>query len=280
MGNAVALSRGCPRGPQGAGRSAGLVHTSTARPGENRVGAGVRVGGLLSDLFGANGRRILDGLAAGRSREDILASLSRHVRHRLADLCDALEVNLSAQARFILMDQLDAFDQAGGRIAAYDAFIHERLAAYRDRIDLLTTLPGVDDASARAIFIELGPNIGVFPTARHCAAWAGLCPGNSESAGKRRAGRTRKGNTFLRSLLVECAHGAARTAHCQFKGYHKALTVLRCIHAMLSTGSVYRDPETDYEALMVKRNAPWWIAMLKKHRIDPATWKAKEPAAA
>lgn len=256
-------------------------------------GAGVRVGGLLSDLFGANGRRILDGLAGARRRDDILDGLSHHVRHRLGGLCDALDANLSAQARFIPKDQLDAFDRASERIAAYDAFIQNRLAPYEERIDLPATLPGVDRASARAIFIELGPDIGVFPTARHCAARAGLCPGNNESAGKRRAGKTRKGNTFLRSLLIECAHGGARTGHGQFKGYHKALTVrrgckratvatahkmLRRIHAMLSHGRVYRDPQTDYEALMVKRNAPRWIAMLKKHGVETAQW-ANQPTA-
>ena len=258
-------------------------------------GAGVRVGGLLSDVLGANGRRILDGLAAARPPQDILASLSHHVRPRLGELCDALDGSLSTQARFILNDQLDAFDRAGERIAAYDAFIHERLTPYRERIDLLTTLPGVDQASAAAIFIELGPDIGVFPSARQCAAWAGLCPGNNESAGKRRAGTTRKGNTFLRSLLVECAQGAARTGDCQFKGYHKALTVrrgykratvatahkmLRCIHAMLNHGNVYRDPQTDYEALMAKRNAPRWIAMLKKHGLSPADFSPRKPVAA
>ena len=99
----------------------------------------------------------------------------------------------------------------------------------------------------------------------------------------------------MRTVLIECAHGAARTHHCQFKGHHKALTVrrgykratvatahkmLRCIYAMLSVGSVYRDPQTDYEKLMVMRNAPRWIKMLKKHGIDPATRAAKEPAAA
>ena len=224
--------------------------------------AGLRVGGVLSDLFGANGRRILDGLAAGRSRADILAALSRHVRPRLAELCDAL----SAQ-----------------------------LAPYRDQLDLLTTLPGIDRDSACAILIELGPDIQVFPSHRHCAAWAGLCPGNNESAGKKRHGTTRKGNTVLRSILVECAHGAARTNQCQFQGYHKALTVrrgykrasvatahklLRIIYRMLATGQVYRDPDTDYEALLVKRNAPRWIAMLKKHGMDPATRSTSTQAAA
>ena len=257
--------------------------------------AGLRVGGVLSDLFGANGRRILDGLAAGRSREDILAALSRHVRPRLAELCDALSAQLAPHARFILQDQLAAFEQARARLSAYDAFIQDRLAPYRNQVDLLTTLPGIDQDSACAILIELGPDIQVFPSHRHCAAWAGLCPGNNESAGKKRHGTTRKGNTVLRSILIECAHGAARTNQCQFQGYHKALTVrrgykratvatahklLRIIYRMLATGQVYRDPDTDYEALMVKRNAPRWIAMLKKHGMDPATRSTTTQAAA
>ena len=257
--------------------------------------AGIRVGGLLSDLFGANGRRILDGLAADRQREDILDGLSHHVRPRLAELCDALSAKLAPHARFILQDQLDAFEQASARRRAYDAFIQDHLAPYQDQLDLLTTLPGIDYASACAILIELGPDIRVFASDRHCAAWAGLCPGNNESAGKKRTGKTRQGNTVLRSILIECAHGAARTNQCQFQGYHKALTVrrgykratvatahklLRILYRMLATGAVYRDPDTDYEALMVKRNAPRWITMLKKHGIDPAIWsKTAQPAA-
>ena len=243
-------------------------------------GAGLRVGGLLADLFGVNGRRILDGLVAGRAPDDILASLSGHVRGRLAALCDALSAPLRPHARFVLNDQLDAFRHAEARSAAYDAFIAQQLAPYQSQLDLLMTLPGIDHSAACAILIELGPDVRVFPSARHCAAWAGLCPGNNESAGKRRHGRTRKGNPFLRTLLIECAHGAARTNHCQFQGYHKALTVrrgykratvatahklLRILYRMLATHTPYRDPHTDYEALMVKRNAPRWLKMLEKY---------------
>ena len=243
-------------------------------------GAGLRVGGLLSDLFGVNGRRILDGLVAGRSREDILAGLSGHVRARLTALDDALRAPLTPHARFVLQDQLAAFEQADARIAAYDAFIRQQLAPCQPQLDLLMTLPGIDHSAACAILIELGPDVSVFPSSRHCAAWAGLCPGNNESAGKRRHGRTRQGNPFLRTLLIECAHGAARTRHCQFQGYHKALTVrrgykratvatahklLRILYRMLATHTPYRDPHTDYEALMVKRNAPRWFKMLEKY---------------
>ena len=257
--------------------------------------AGVRVGGILSDLFGANGMRILEGLVAGASREVILASLSHHVRARLEALCDALTAHLDEHSRFLLHDQLHAFHHTTDRIAHYDALIGEGLSEFRDTLALLQTIPGIDAPSARAIIIELGPDIGVFASHRHCAAWAGLCPGNNESAGKRRSGRTRRGNTTLREVLIECAHGAARTHHCQFQGYHKALTVrrgykratvatahkmLRVIFRVLHSATPYRDPHTDYEAMMVKRNAPRWIAMLKKHDIDPATGAPRMSVAA
>ena len=253
-----------------------------------------RVGGLLSDLFGVNGRRILDGLVAGRAPDDILASLSGHVRGRLTALGDALSAPLRPHVRFVLNDQLNAFENAEARSAAYAAFVEQQLAPYQSQLDLLMTLPGIDHSAACAILIELGPDVQVFPSSRHCAAWAGLCPGNNQSAGKRRHGNTRKGNPFLRTLLIECAHGAARTHHCQFQGYHKALTVrrgykratvatahklLRTLYRMLATGTPYRDPHTDYEAPMVKRNAPRWIKMLKQHGIDPATGAVTTPAA-
>ena len=242
--------------------------------------AGLRVGGVLSDLFGVNGRRILDGLVAGKERAEIMAALSGHVRRHLATLNDALESKLSEADRFLLRDQVRLFDQAGERLAEYDAVIDRGLAEHQVAIRLLTTIPGIDHRAASAIIIELGPDISVFPSERHCAAWAGLAPGNNESAGKRRSGRVRRGNQALRTLLIECAQAAARSNHCQFKGYHKALTVrrgykratvatahklLRVIYHMLSTGEFYRDRETDYEALMVMRNAPRWFKMLRKH---------------
>ena len=247
---------------------------------------GPRIGGVLSDAFGVNGMRILEGLVAGKASEEILHSLSPHVRHRVEDLRDALTARLDDTSRFLLRDLLDAYHQATARLTRYDARLAEGLSGFRDQIDLLMTIPGIDRYSAGAIVIELGPDILVFPSRRHCVAWAGLCPGNNQSAGKRRASRTRHGNTTLREVLIECAHGAAHTKDCQFEGFSKALTVrrgskraivatankmLRVIYAVLKTGKPYRDPQTDYEAIMVQRNAPRWITMLQKHDIHPVT---------
>ena len=256
-------------------------------------GAGVRIEGIFSDLFGANGLRLLEGLVAEQPGTALLASLSHHVRRHLEPLRDALSTTLDPHARFLLRDQLEAHHDASRRLGEYDALLADGLSAHQDRIDLLMTIPGIDLSSARSILVELGPDIAVFASRRHCAAWAGLCPGNNESAGKRRGGRARRGNSTLRAVLIECAHAAARTHDCQFRGYHKALTVrrghkratvatahkmLRVIHSVLSSGTPYRDPETDYEALMVKRNAPRWIRMLAKYGIDPATGEVAQPA--
>ena len=121
-----------------------------------------------------------------------------------------------------------------------------------------------------AILIEPGPDMSVFPSARNCAAWAGLCPGNNESAGKRRNARTRRGNPTLRAVLVECAHAAARTKVCQFQGYHEAVKsrrgykratvatahkMLRVIHAMLRDGKPYVDPGINYKEISINRRA-------------------------
>ena len=247
---------------------------------------GPRIGGVLSDAFGVNGMRILEGIVAGKPTEEILNSLSPHVRHRLKDLRDALAVQLDDTSRFLIHDLLDAYNQATKRLARYDARLDEELSDFREQIDLLMTIPGIDHYSACAIIIEIGPDILIFPSRRHCAAWAGLCPGNNESAGKRRVSRTRRGNTTLREVLVECAHGAAHTSDCQFEGFSKALTVrrgrkraivataskmLRVIYAVLKSGKPYQDPHTDYEAKMVLRNAPRWITMLQKHALNPST---------
>ena len=203
---------------------------------------GPRIGGVLSDAFGVNGMRILEDLVAGKAPEKILSSLSPHVRHRLRDLRDALTARLDDTSRFLLSDLLDAYHQATARLTRYDTRLSEGLSGFLARIDLLMTIPGIDRSSARAILIELGPDILVLPSRRHCTAWAGLCPGNNESAGKRRASRTRRGNTTLREILIECAHGAAHTKDCQFEGFAKALTACGQSHAAFGRRCIPAEP--------------------------------------
>jgi transposase len=238
---------------------------------------------VLTDIFGANGRRILDGLVARLQQADILASLSGHVRRKLAQLGDALGLQLREPERLLLADLLSEHDTLNRRIHDFDRHIDQAIAPWAESCRRLETLPGIDHTAACAILSEIGPDpAAVFGNRRRFAAWAGLCPGNNESAGKRRTGRIRPGNRTLRAVLVECAHAAARTHNCQFQEHHQRLTkkrgykraviatahkLLRCVFALLRDGTPYRDPETDYEALLVERNAARWLRKLHEFNV-------------
>ena len=230
---------------------------------------GLRLGGVLTDILGANGGRILDGLRAGRSPERILAGLTRHVQGKRDELELALATLVDPEALWRLGSLLDDFDASTTRLNALDERIETALAPYVDQLNLLVTIPGIARVSAHALLAELGPEPArVFGSAAACAAWAGVCPG------KRRNGRLRPGNPTLRATLAECAHGAARTKGTQFQGYHGALQarlgykkailavthkLLRVVYAVLRDGEPYHDPKFDYHKLVVDRNAPRWL---------------------
>ena len=241
---------------------------------------GLRLGGILSDIFGVNGRHILAGLVAGHPPRVILAGLTSHVAAKLEPLAQALAATLDPLALLKLKMQLEALDHADAALAALDKRIQTEMAEHQRPLRLLQTIPGIDAGSACIILAEMGPDPGAFREARHLAAWAGVAPGNNTSAGKRRSGRVRPGNRTLRATLAECAHGAVRTKNSQFYGYHRALAgrlgykrailaaahkLLRVIHAVLRDDRPCTDPEIDYERLVVERNAPRWIRMLKQH---------------
>ena len=241
---------------------------------------GLRLGGILSDIFGVNGRRILDGLVAGRPPRRILAGLTSHVAAKLEPLAQALAATLDPLALLKLQMQMEALDRADAALATLDKRIRAELADHQRPLRLLQTIPGIDLGSACTILVEIGPDLGAFREARHLGAWAGVAPGNNTSAGKRRSGRARKGNPTLRATLAECAHGAARTKSSQFYNYHRMLAgrigykrailatahkLLRVMHTVLREDRPYTDPDVDYEQLVVERNAPRWIRMLKQH---------------
>ena len=243
---------------------------------------GVRIGGVLTDLFGVNARRILNGLVEGLEREVILDSLDANVSAKLAALGQALAFDLDPHARWLLADLLGQYDALSVRLERLDQQIEAALAPWDESLRLLQTVPGVDRRSACAILAEVGPDLSPFARSQDLAAWAGVAPGNHESAGKRRATRTRRGSPVLRAVLTECALGAARTRDCQFQTFHRTLTarrgykratvatahkLLRTLFAVLRDGKPYRDPQTDYEALLVQRNAPRWVRMLQHYGV-------------
>ena len=179
--------------------------------------SGVRVGGVLSDVFGANGRRILDGLAQGLDPDAILASLSHHVGHKLERLGDALRLELSAVERLVLCDLLREHDALQERIQRLDRDIDSGLEPWSEYITLLQTIPGIDRPSACAILAEIGPDLEVFGGAERLAAWAGLCPGNDRS-GQAPLGPCSKGEQ-------DAARGARRVR--SWRGTHPRVPVPR-----------------------------------------------------
>ena len=161
---------------------------------------GLRLGGILSDIFGVNGRRILDGLVAGRPPRRILAGLTSHVAAKLEPLAQALAATLDPLALLKLQMQMEALDRADAALATLDKRIRAELADHQRPLRLLQTIPGIDLGSACTLFVEIGPDLGAFREARHLGAWAGVAPGNNTSAGKRRSGRARKGRLGRRAL--------------------------------------------------------------------------------
>ena len=255
--------------------------------------AGLRVGGALSDIFGKNGRRILDGLAEGLPAGAILAGLTPHVAGKLAELEGVLSFRLHPHARTALRDLPGQHGRAERIITECGRVLHGELAGNPEdaqSLRLLRTIPGIGPAAAGAVLAELGSDIGVFASRRHCAAWAGVCPGNNGSGGRRRSGRARKGNPSLRKVLVECAHAASRTRDCQFHSHFRALKarkshkqavvatahkLLRVIHSVLKNRRPCADPGTDYQEIMARKNAPRWIRMMKDCGIEyPAAGQA------
>jgi len=162
-------------------------------------------------VTGASARAILQALLAGEEAPAALADLAKGaLRHKLPQLQQAVEGRVGPHQRFLLPIQLAHLDGLEALIEQVSAEIEARLHPLADEVERLDAIPGVGRATAEALLAEVGPDWTRFPSSGQLAAWAGLTPGQDESAGKRRSGRTRKGNRTLRSILVEAANAAAR----------------------------------------------------------------------
>jgi transposase len=174
-------------------------------------GANIKLAGVATDVTGKSGRRIMAALVEGTTDAATLAGLAQgRLREKLPRLEQALTGQMGAHQRFLLAQQLAHIGSLETIIDRVSAEIAERLRPCEDAIARLTTIPGVGRRTAEVLVAEVGTDMRQFPTAEHLASWAGLCPGNNESAGRRKSGRTRKGNPWLRTALVEVAQAAGR----------------------------------------------------------------------
>lgn len=262
----------------------GLLSSEKNRLHKVLTDGGIRLGVVVSDLHGQSARAMVKAIIAGRPPHEVLELASRRLKASREELFDALQGELTASHCFVLDELMRHIEEVEARIARFDARLLEGLAGERNTLALLQTLPGVDLIGAAMLLVEIGADMDAFGSADRLASWVGICPGNNESAGKRKSGRVRKGNLYVRRLLCEFAHAASRTTSA-FKSKFQALIVrrghkrsivalahkiLRTIFFMLKRREHYRDSATDYEALSVQRNAPRWIKALTKFGFIPS----------
>jgi transposase len=245
---------------------------------------GIRLGVVVSDLHGQSARAMVKAIILGQPPNEVLQFASRRLKASREEIFDALQGELTDSHRFVLDELMRHIEEIEARIARFDARLLDELKAERNTLALLQTLPGVDLIGAAMLLVEIGVDMDAFGTADRLASWVGICPGNNESAGKRKSGRVRKGNLYVRRLLCEFAHAASRTKsvfQSKFKslivrrGHKRAIValahkILRTIFFMIKRREHYRDSATDYEALSVQRNAPRWIKALTRFGFIPA----------
>jgi transposase len=243
----------------------GLIHDRTRvanRLHKALEDAGVKLASVASDILGVSGRAMLEALAHGTTDPEILAQLARgRLRGKLPALRSALAGRFRSHHAFLVAQLLAHLDYLEEAIATLSTEIESRLAPFADQLTRLDSIPGINRRTAEVIIAEVGVDMSVFPSAAHLASWAALCPGNNESAGKHKSGKTRKGNRWLRNALIEAAAGASRAKDSalqarfrrvlRHRGPKKAVValahaLLRIAYHVLADGTTYRELGADY----------------------------------
>jgi transposase len=226
--------------------------------------AGVKLACVATDVLGMSGRAMLEALVSGTRDPEVLAELAKgKLRKKIPVLQQALAGRFRGHHALIVGHILAHLDFLEEQIASLTGEIEERIAPFAQKAERLDEIPGVGALTLQAIIAELGIDMTRFASHRHAASWAKLCPGNHESAGKRRSGRTGKGNRHLLVALIKAAQGAARTKDTYLRaqyeqikrrhGHNKAIvaiahSILVAVYYMLRDDVRYKDPGSDYFA--------------------------------
>jgi len=219
--------------------------------------ANIKLDSVLADIMGKSGRAIIEALIVGETNPAKLAGLAdRRVKASQGELREALRGRVTKQHRFLLRLHLNQIDSLVAAIAAIDAQVETDLGPFRVAVEQLMSIPGIKDVAAQVIISEIGLDMTRFPSAAHLISWAGLCPRNDESAGKRRSNRLRHGAPWLKTTLAQCALAASKRKdsylQAQFyrikarRGPKKAIiavaaSMLTTIYHMLKDGTMYKD---------------------------------------
>jgi len=191
-------------------------------------GCNIKLSSVISDITGASGRAMIEAIINDIDDPKLLAKLAQgKMKSKRKNLEQALRGLVGPHQRKLLSTQLRHIDFLDGEIKQLDREIAERLRPFEQELELLQTVPGVGQRTAELLVAEMGTDMERFPTSAHLASWAGMAPGNNESAGKRKTGRTRKGNKHIRTALVQAAHAAAMNKECYLSAQYHRLAARR-----------------------------------------------------
>jgi transposase len=225
--------------------------------------ANIKLGSVASDVLGASGRDMIRAIVAGESDPIKLADMARQrLRKKIPQLQEALCGEVEGHHRFLLGMLMDQVEFLEGQIDKLSRRIEEVLTPpFEGAIQRLDTIPGLDRRAAENIVAELGADMSPFASAAQLASWVGICPGNNESAGKRRSGRTTKGNKWLRAILVQCGWAASRSKGTYLRAMYRRLAarrgkkralvavahrILEVVYNVVKKGHSYRELGADY----------------------------------
>jgi transposase len=243
------------------------------------VDANILLSSVISDIHGKSGSRIIIGLCQRRPIDELITLVDPRIKVTPEKLQQAIDGDLSDDHIFVIEYLLDNIKYYQRSIEKYDSrLITSVKKLMNQELLLLQTIPGIDEIGAAMLLVEIGSDMDVFGETDKISAWAGLCPGNNESAGKRKSTHIGKGNPFVRRLMCQFAHAARRTESVfklKFgqlvgkKGFKRSLIavahkLLRTVFMVIKTKKPYKDTSVDYSKLLLKRNLPRWVKMAKK----------------
>lgn len=225
-------------------------------------GANIKLASVAADVMGKSGRAMLEALVAGTTDPKVLAAMARgRMQGKQPQLEQALRGLMGPHQQQLLATQLRHVDFLDQEVRQLSEEIAERMRPFEEALGRLRTIPGVGPKTAEMVLSEIGPDMRCFPTAGHLASWAGMCPGNNDSAGKRLSGRTRKGSPWLREALVEAGRAAARTKNTYLSAQYRRIaarrganraamavghTILVIVYHVLKHGTTYEELGSNY----------------------------------
>ncbi len=241
----------------------------------------IKLSSVVSNIFGVSGRAMISALSEHDhvSKDEIGHMAKGQLKNKIDELYSALEGRLMETDLFLLKQELTHLEFLEQQVEDFDAEIARKMTSLSKESEDVQSLPGIKCTAASAIISEIGVDMKRFPTEKHLASWAGICPGNNESAGKKKSGRTRRGNNYLKGILTECAWAASRTKNTAFrefyhrlvrkKGKNRALVALAHkmlieVYRVLKSGEPYSERGSEITVQYPKKAEEYLVRKLVK----------------